>query len=835
MLSSHISGESASAITQNLEDNTRYLVTDIALRAPENTLRSPKTIEMFFRYVNEYYNQNKVAGNNYSKELIEVVNEVLKSETAKTTKQFVTTRGVGKSIKDYSKFERILNNRKLKDKPGIKVKKNTIKIQNEEGLQAFIDFMSSLPDHVNKELNFPGRGGFISEFVSQMRSRNHVGFLSSEEILEVMNDPRYNDLGDEGTGRIVATYIAKTSGLTTEMMDDTTGDNFNNGFPIAVMAGSMNDVVYALTKKPDADVIYRPDETILNEEGKPRRRFGQHGQQESKLAKGSQILKSRRLMGRVYTQGNSAWEKSTATPYGEKLQTITRRLQDKYSDVMLLQQDIEVFKGERVAESQDFEMATDLFYGKVREDMEALSREIEKIGKSFLMVSGHTVEDLSDLLYALHAKERNAHISKKRKDLEAGSGMTNEEADAIIDELMSPEIMDSVNLVYDIVANTRRTMIEGGLESREVIEHWQSLFKNYVPLNGLALDEQSEESNAYPTGGGGFSVYGRSSKKAKGRKSRTGTNIVASVISQNMAIKQRARKDEAMRSLYRLALDNPNEGVWKLYSEAAPMTKLADDGSQQKMNVAEMRAHRHMVPLRINGKQHFIFFADMNYADALNGLTEEETGSAVKSMGKYISLLRNFATVYSPVFFIKNYVRDIGSSLFNAMSEVERDGGIMTGFDLKPGKFSADVVTTSLKVLKPLLKEGVFGFDLDPEMAENLKEWKRSGGRTGWAYSETIAEIQGKLGEGSRQSSQGEGNYGFYQGKKIFEYIEGINEAFENAIRFAAYLEARKAGVSKQRAAQLSKNITVNFNRSGSFFKLQLYVPVLQCGVSVCG
>ena len=71
-------------------------------------------------------------------------------------------------------------------------------------------------------------------------------------------------------------------------------------------------------------------------------------------------------MGRVYTQGNSAWEKSTATPYGEKLQNITRRLQDKYSDVMLLQQDIEVFKGERVAESQDFEMATDLFYGKVR-------------------------------------------------------------------------------------------------------------------------------------------------------------------------------------------------------------------------------------------------------------------------------------------------------------------------------------------------------------------------------------------------------------------------------------------------------------------------------------
>lgn len=198
-----------------------------------------------------------------------------------------------------------------------------------------------------------------------------------------------------------------------------------------------------------------------------------------------------------------------------------------------------------------------------------------------------------------------------------------------------------------------------------------------------------------------------------------------------MAIKQRARKDESMRSLHRLVQENPNENVWKLYSEANPMTKLADDGSQQKMNVAEMKAHRHMVPLRINGKQHFIFFKDMSYADALNGLTEEETGSAVKNMGKYISLLRNFATVYNPAFFIKNYVRDIGSAVFNAMSEVERDGGIMTGFGLKPGEFSRDVVSTSLKVLKPLLKEGVFGFDLDPEMAKQLQEWKQSGGELG--------------------------------------------------------------------------------------------------------
>ena len=42
-----------------------------------------------------------------------------------------------------------------------------------------------------------------------------------------------------------------------------------------------------------------------------------------------------------------------------------------------------------------------------------------------------------------------------------------------------------------------------------------------------------------------------------------------------------------------------------------------------------------------------------------------------------------------------------------------------------------------------------------------------------------------------------------------------INEAFENAIRLSAYIESRKVGATKQRAAQLSKSVTINFNKSG--------------------
>ena len=53
-------------------------------------------------------------------------------------------------------------------------------------------------------------------------------------------------------------------------------------------------------------------------------------------------LQSRRLPGRIYVEGNSSWEKSSATPYGAMLQAAALKYQDRFSDVLLLQQDVGV-------------------------------------------------------------------------------------------------------------------------------------------------------------------------------------------------------------------------------------------------------------------------------------------------------------------------------------------------------------------------------------------------------------------------------------------------------------------------------------------------------------
>ncbi len=114
-----------------------------------------------------------------------------------------------------------------------------------------------------------------------------------------------------------------------------------------------------------------------------------------------------------------------------------------------------------------------------------------------------------------------------------------------------------------------------------------------------------------------------------------------------------------------------------------------------------------------------------------------------------------------------------------------------------------------------MLNEAAFGKEMGPEMAARLELWKSLGGQTGWGYGDTIEQITKNLESATRPETLARKI--FATPKSFFEYVEGINEAFENSIRFGAFQAALDQGATPERAAQLSKNITVNFNRSGEW------------------
>ena len=107
------------------------------------------------------------------------------------------------------------------------------------------------------------------------------------------------------------------------------------------------------------------------------------------------------------------------------------------------------------------------------------------------------------------------------------------------------------------------------------------------------------------------------------------------------------------------------------------------------------------------------------------------------------------------------------------------------------------------------------GFEQDAEMKRYYEEFKEDGAKTGWAYAKNLSEIAADLESSTGDKTKLQNILGV--GKNAVDFVEGMNEAFEDSVRLASYVAARRNGVSREKAAQLAKNITVNFNKHGEW------------------
>ena len=466
-----------------------------------------------------------------------------------------------------------------------------------------------------------------------------------------------------------------------------------------------------------------------------------------------------------------------------------RRLQDKYVDIFNIQRTIESQRG-KLESSQDFQMAEELMYGKAAEDLAKLDKKIEEI-TAMMKEAGVSVEELSDYLYALHAKERNAVIENRTEgEVKNGSGMTNAEADAIINAANKAAMDPIVSKVREIQADTRKTMVKYGLETQETIDAFERQFQNYVPLSGVATDELT--GTPYPTGGAGMNVFGPTTKRAKGRGTRA-DNVLAQIVAQNAGIHIKARTNEALNSLYNLVESNPNPNVWRVLNA----------------NQVQNSESPNVVAVRVNGKQKFIYFKDPSYAETLRGMNLPQTNMFIRVLRKPAQWLRRAFTTLNPEFVISNFSRDIQSAIFNAASEAEIEGGMLNS-EASVRRVMKLVPQTLRTLVKNSVQKGG-----DPAIEKYFEEFKEDGGKTGWAYQKPLDQILSELEGATEEKTRTQEIFG--KAKNFTDTIEGINDAFENSIRLASYIAAREAGIPREKAAQVAKNITVNFNKQGEW------------------
>ena len=581
---------------------------------------------------------------------------------------------------------------------------------------------------------------------------------------------------------------------------------------------------------------------------------------------------------------NGSWKSRPRTAF-EKFVDLTRlRIQDKFRRLIIVQEDIEHSSGKPVGLDQDFRNAEALMHGKAKEELNKSEERVAKIAK-LIKAAGIKIEKFNELLYAMHAQERNrylriastdigASLAKLRKklkikpseiaeqlgittqeylDIEAnkevlttdnlkyllqiygtssseffyenaavkdGSGMTDKEARTILAEygmdVVDPEssqlptkLRAAVEAVYDLTADTRQRLLDSGLETPETIEAFETTYKNYIPLRGFAEGDLDSE---IIEGGRKLEVRGRE-KRAKGRKTKADDPLTQAVIANTTTI-IRAEKNSVMNRFYNLAKNNPNQDVYKVIDPKIDKEyKTEDRGGKLRRTaktVADYLLDPNVVAVRVDGDYKFIRFKDKRLADALRGANVVKADFMVKYLGQFNRMLSSFITTYDPEFVLRNFSRDIQTAVMNLYAEQEISEGL-----IKDKNIVNDVIADTLPALRAIfaVEGGVTGKkkgSKNKEMDQYYREFKEDGAKTEWFYSKSSSEVQNDI----ENLIKGKGTNALQAAGNL---VERINSSVENAVRLSTYVNARKAGISRAKAAELAKGLTVNFNKSGEW------------------
>ena len=489
-------------------------------------------------------------------------------------------------------------------------------------------------------------------------------------------------------------------------------------------------------------------------------------------------------------------------------------------------------------------------------------------------------EDVRTYLHNRHAEERNNQMNKINPDVydettgrtrpnplkDKGSGISTADARAYLAGLdpARKQVLEQIATKFDqMVKGTQQILINSGAESPETIAKWNSTYEHYVPLFRVE-DEMARPSGMGGTGQG-FGVRGAFSKRALGSEKDV-QDILSNIIAQRERALIRAEKIRVGRALYGLAIQNPNSDFWLAINPDAirnkkqaiaelrrmgvpdaeqmidnlmaepkerylKKTRAAEEGFEpdedfdfdsglpvneskevvaSKVNV--MARYKDFVfPVRINGKDRYIFFNKndpraLRMVQSLKNLDVENLGYLENIFGIFTRWFKSVNTQYNPVFGLVNFVRDFGGTLLN-----------LTNTEIK-GK-QAQVIAGAYKAMGGILNVHRAERKGKPPptgpWAKLYQEARDEGFQTG--YRDSLIRNQEEMQIVEHTLSQfKDGNT-----KKAFYAVLGgltdYNDMMENAFRLSAYKVARDQGLSKQKAAIIAKNLTVNFDRKGAW------------------
>ena len=550
----------------------------------------------------------------------------------------------------------------------------------------------------------------------------------------------------------------------------------------------------------------------------------------------------------------------------EAWDTLRYKVQDRFIDLQRVQERIKALGG-TITDLNDMRLGEELFHKRLAVRTESfLNDELRPLLQA-LKDKGVPLETFEEFLHARHAAEANAAMAKRNPsqkeidalelqaeaDLKAArlqlqrataqggatqaledavtqhaerlaevkrmqafpgtederlslSGMSDAQAAAVMAGLSPQQRTDLDALAAQVDAiNTKTvdTLVSYGLIDRQTATAWRQAYKHYIPLH---RDEAHPESKSHPIGQG-YNVRGAGVRERVGSNQKV-TNILTHIAMQREAALTRGEKNLVLQRLYLLVGQNPMRGFWRIGNP--PMNKTIDPvtGTVRRVIDGTYRNEPNVVTLRIAGKDTSIIFERRDpraerLATAIKSADIGDLGWVSSQVGKGTRWFASVNTQYNPIFGVINMVRDVGAAALNLSTTP------LAGKELQ-------VLRGVHHAMRAVYRQERGKGAANATNAQWVALWKdlqEVGGTTG--YRDLFGDIEDRAKGLQKEIEALERGQVSRAAHAVVDWLSDYNEAMENAVRVSAYKAALEQGMSKERAASLAKNLTVNFNRKG--------------------
>lgn len=411
------------------------------------------------------------------------------------------------------------------------------------------------------------------------------------------------------------------------------------------------------------------------------------------------------------------------------------------------------------------------------------------------------------------------------------SGMTDQEAKDIMAMYYTKDTKQAVDKLSDWVRQSTHftvdTWYKYSLIDDKTRDNIKKMYRYYIPLRSWEEKEDVDYDNLTNQAFNKASEIINLNRKASGRTSRADDPLVyiASLAQSAIVI---GNKNMIRLNLYRLIKSNqdvkgldqyatlpklyyvetPGSDVVIAYDER-PAQELFDQNLVKTKTNKSYKWHKsgaeydaHIVPVILNGTRQMIELRGelgVKVASAINNtnVLHWQAADALKPITNWLSAVR---TSYNPEFILTNFARDFMFS--NLVYPTE--GG------------SAKELNKNLKQAFKSIYRLTKGKPVNSKWDAYYKEFLQEGGQTGFFAMRNIDQMRKEIEKMHKQLQSGKMSR--HAIAKILKNLaEHSNNLSESAMRLAVFITEREKGTSAKQAAYKAHEISVNFNRKGTW------------------